>query len=136
MPSHQTLIEAGFLEYVASRRKQGPDGPLFSGLSSKHNVTGGLSKWWHRLVTGLFGEPSTVGATGAWGLNGLRHSWRLAAQSTGLSDSITKRIGGWSDGSAFEGCGKAGSVLIPKEKIDLIKFPEVDWSALRPAAED
>ena len=132
VPLHKMLVEMGFLEFVARRREKESDGPLFTGLSHNRNAADGIGKWWHRLVTGVVGDAPANAATGACGIHSLRHSWAAAARATGLSDSIVKLLGGWSQASAFEGYGPDELRRMLKKAIDKIEFPGVDFSALLP----
>jgi integrase len=137
VPLHHALVDLGFLEFVARRREQEPDGNLFPGLSRNRNgsMADGVCKWWARHVEKTLGPAPADGPTGARGIHSLRHSWVAAARSAGLDDSTRKRLGGWSQTDAADGYGWDGALPMLKTAIDKIEFPKVDLSALRPAGE-
>jgi len=129
VPVHGKLIELGFLSFVARRREQEPDGPLFTGLARNNNgsMADGVCKWWQRLVTGILGAAPANAAIGARGIHSLRHSWVAAARAAGLDDSTRKRLGGWSQADASEGYGWSGALPMLKKAIDKIEYPGVDF---------
>ena len=138
VPLHQKLIALGFLEFVAKRRQQAPDGPLFAGLSRNSNgsMADGIGKWWQRFVADILGAAPANGATGARGIHSLRHSWVAAARDAEVVESTWKRLGGWSLPDASDNYGLSRVLPMLKEKIDKIEFPKVDFSALLPAKGD
>ena len=138
VPLHHMLVALGFLEFVARRRKEEPDGPLFSGLKRNGNgsMANAVNVWWARHVKGIFGPAPTDGPNGARGVHSLRHSWAAAARACGLDDSTRKRLGGWHQADASEGYGWHDALPFLKEKIDKIEFPKVDFSALLPPKVD
>ena len=134
VPLHQRVIDMGFLEFVAKRREEDPEGYLFPGLSRNDNgsMADGVCKWWARLVKATLGVSTSGGASGARGMHSLRHSWTTAARSAGLSKSTYKRLGGWSQPDASEHYGsRLDELPMLKAEIDKIKFPGVKFPGAR-----
>lgn len=87
LPIHQHLIEAGFLDYVATRD---PDGLLFDvkivkGRPASHTA----SKWWGSFLDGVGITEASKTA------HGFRHGFRNAARRAGIADSFVDALGGW-----------------------------------------
>jgi integrase len=133
VPLHQNLIDLGFLEFVAKRRQQAPDGPLFAGLTCNSNgsMADGIGKWWQGFVTDILGQAPANGATGARGLHSLRHSWVAAARDADVVESTWKRLGGWSLPDASDNYGLSRALPMLKEKIDKIEYPGVKFPRVR-----
>jgi integrase len=137
VPLHRAIVELGFLEYVARRREQEPDGYLFPGLNRNKNgsMADAVGKWWRNHVKSIFGAAPADGPTGARGIHSLRHSWVAAARVANVAESTWKRLGGWSLPDASDNYGGHDALPYHKAAIDKIEFPTVDLTALRPAGE-
>lgn len=125
IPLHKELIKIGFLDFVTRRRKEDPEGLLFAGLRPNKNgsLADGIGKWWGRLVERKLGESNSDGPKGGRGIHSFRHSWVLAARSSGMDESIRRRLGGWISSDVADEYGWDQSLELLKEAIDKVEFP-------------
>jgi integrase len=99
VPIHQRLLDAGFLDYVASRRADG-EGWLFPARSktkrvrkdSPHLTTDEFSKWWlrYRTAIGIGGDDHDF--------HSLRHTFTTYAKNQGVKREIVQALIGHASG--------------------------------------
>ena len=132
VPLHRQLVSLGFLEFVENRRRDDPQGYLFTGLNRNKNGSraDSICKWWQRFVVSKLGPPHGDGPTGARGIHSFRHSWTHAARSAGLDATVRTHLGGWSQKDVAATYGWSGSLSLLKTEIDKIEFPGVDFYAI------
>ncbi len=92
VPIHPTLIDIGFLKYVATRRVSGR-GKLFPDLSvaSTGYYSDNFSKWFSRFLEKAGAKrPRTS-------FHSFRHNFRDALREARIPKDITHALGGWAN---------------------------------------
>lgn len=121
VPIHRSLIELGFVEFVAAGAvfgrvfpeiKQGADG------YHSHN----FSKWWGRYAS------RTGFKTDRTAFHSFRHSFLDRLRAVNSPEYINKALMGHTDNSVHGGYGSGASLSALKEAIDRVVYP-VDLSA-------
>jgi integrase len=129
VPVHPTLHSVGFMSFVDRKRTAGA-AKLFDDLppGAKGFRSIAFSRWFSRfLVSAGAKAPLTC-------YHSFRHGFRDAARNARIDRDIALTLGGWiTGGSQSEaadryGVGYRPSVLF--EAISLIKYPELDLSAI------
>jgi integrase len=131
VPVHRRLIEFGFLDYVAERRKNGsiklfPELPI----STTGYYSDPFSKWFVRFL-------KRCGAAKArTSYHSFRHLFRDRIRHAKLDHEIGQTLGGWSSATGKEAetssiYGAGHGALALKEAIDRIDYPNLDLAHLR-----
>ena len=106
VPVHPLVVEAGFTDFVAERRRAKserlfPEIEPYEGDWAHH-----FSKWFGEMLDGVVSnDPAIV-------FHSFRHSLRQRGRAAGLSREVLDSIGGWAKRSTGEGYG-------PDEVVDL-----------------
>ena len=117
VPLHATLIEAGFLDFVARAKEAGQE-RLFPSI--KPHASGSwsheFSKWFGRYCDkiGLTARSLT--------LHSLRHGFRDAGRAAGLNDNVIDALGGWAPSNVGERYGNRFAVRVNQGHMDKIAF--------------
>jgi len=120
IPLHSVLIAQGFLDYVETRKKDGPEAPLWPDLKpdSQGNICGNWSKWHGRY------RPKHTGIKGK-GKN--FHSWRHTfidrCRAAGINREVHDAITGHSDGSVSSDYGNGVPLEVLAEAMAKIEYP-------------
>jgi integrase len=139
VPIHSQIVEWGFLDFVAKRREEEPEGYLFSGVirNKNGNRADSVGKWWAALVIKILGPSRPDWPQGSRGIHSFRHSWVAAARTAEIPEDIWERITGHSSGNKVSRrYGRHDELAMLKAAIDKIEFPNVDFSALLPPKAD
>ncbi|WP_292186904.1 site-specific integrase [Mesorhizobium sp.] len=105
-PLHPSLIEAGFLDFVAERREDGADARLFSSL--KPGQKGYLSDYPSKRFRNQY-LPDAIHLEPRQTFYSFRHSFRDALRRIDAPSDVVAALGGWSEGSKVsDGYGDAG----------------------------
>ena len=132
IPVHPTLIDLGFMTFVAQRREVGAV-RLFSELrkSSTGYYSDPFSKWFRRFLerAGATREKTCF--------HSFRHCYRDALREARIDHEVALALGGWSSGNGSEGGEtaaaygrgyRASTLLAAMERVG---FDGVDFSHLR-----
>jgi integrase len=131
VPVHPQLIELGFVEYVAARRRAG-DLRLFPDLKSQQEqVTAGFSTWWGRYTEDLgITDKRKV-------FHSFRHGVKRALRNAGVDQTLFDALQGHANASVSndygldeEGHGYGLPALYGA--ISKLTYPGLDLSHLYP----
>lgn len=122
LPIPQKLIDAGFVDWLASR----PKGKNIWGFTAADDrylsdkISKDFSRWCTKL--GLRGEDGKDART----FHSLRHTYRDAFREQEIPREIAELLGGWTvdKGSVADSYGEGLSLGKRKEYLDLLKFPK------------
>jgi hypothetical protein len=132
VPIHPELIRIGFLDFVASRRKDRTSPRLFPELSagSTGYFSNSFSKWFARFVENALGRPTK--AT----FHSFRHQFRDATRAARLSVESVSRLAGWESGDPTQhrqvfDYGRGTELLrMLAEDIVKVRYPALNLSHL------
>jgi integrase len=131
IPVHPTLIDIGFMTFVAERRSNGAV-RLFSELraSSTGYYSDPFSKWFRRFLARAGADrPKTC-------FHSFRHCYRDALREARIEHQVALALGGWSSGNGSEGgetasaYGRGYRAQTLYEAMGRIAYPELDLSHL------
>ncbi|MFN3817230.1 hypothetical protein, partial [Brevundimonas sp.] len=131
IPIHPTLIDMGFMIFVADRRAAGAV-RLFAELekSSTGYYSDPFSKWFRRFLQRVGADrPKTC-------FHSFRHCYRDALREARVEHEVALALGGWSSGNGSEGgetaaaYGRGYRAQTLYEAIGRIAYPELDLSHL------
>ena len=115
VPLHPSLIDAGFLTFVATQRseerlfpalKRGPDG----------RYSHGFSKWFGRFKKKVgFDQPALV-------FHSFRHGFRDACRRADISDETSRALGGWTTIDQASDYGERAMVPLLDRAIKKLDF--------------
>lgn len=129
VPIHRKLIELGFLDYVAERRKDSSQRNLFPelGVDKKGYRSNLFSKWFGRFKGKYI---PTSKAT----FHGFRHTWRTQLSRFDISIEDVEQLGGWtSERRSSERIYSHGKTIPAiKAVLDRVEYPGLDLSHLVP----
>jgi len=134
VPIHPELVRIGFLDFVATRRKDSISFRLFPELTagSTGYFSNAFSKWFARFAETALGHPTN--AT----FHSFRHQFRDATRAARLSVESVARLAGWERGAAdqqrqvFEYGRGAELLRMLAEDIAKVGYPGLDLSHLYP----
>lgn len=124
VPIHPELERAGFLEYVALRRKQGNGARLFPELRpDKHgHLTNNWSKWWGRYAReqGITDKRKVF--------HSFRHTFKTACRAAGIPKEIHDRLTGHTSGDVGDEYGDKHPVAVLAHQMRKIKYKGLQLS--------
>ena len=133
IPIHPTLIEIGFMDFVAERRRARAV-KLFSELqrSSTGYYSDPFSKWFRRFLGRAHAsQPKTC-------FHSFRHCYRDALREAQIDHEVALALGGWSSGNGSDGgetaaiYGRGYRATTLLTAIEKVSFPGLDLSHLVP----
>lgn len=120
-PLHPALIEAGFLDFVTERRKDGDDARLFGSL--KPGEKGYLADYPSKRFRNLY-LPEAIQLEARQTFYSFRHSFRDALRRIDAPSDVVAALGGWSEGSKVsDGYGDAGDPDYLVTYVRKIRYP-------------
>ncbi|MGO9740597.1 MAG: site-specific integrase [Roseiarcus sp.] len=128
IPIHPLLIELGFLQFVARRRKEGGR-RLFNHLNPyRERCTKNWSRWWGRY------QNKEMTILPEKDFHSFRHTFKDALREAGVVEKLQDALLGHASGKVGDkyGLGQPISILAPE--IEKIKYGVVDVVALKQVA--
>lgn len=134
VPLHSHLRSLGFLDYVASRSREGENAWLFPTIAPDQR--GGLkawSKWWGHYLRTHIGIADTNMV-----FHSFRHGFTDRARAGSVGEEVRKALMGHSDASTVSGGYGAKNMLarwgakVLNEAVEKIAYPGLDLSQVRP----
>jgi len=134
VPLHSHLRSLGFLDYVASRSREGEKAWLFPTIAPDQR--GGLkawSKWWGHYLRTHIGIADTDMV-----FHSFRHGFTDRARAGSVGEEVRKALMGHSDASTVSGGYGAKNMLarwtaqVLTEAVEKISYPGLDLSHVRP----
>ncbi|NWE54479.1 site-specific integrase [Brevundimonas sp. P7753] len=131
IPVHPTLLDLGFMTFVADRRAAGAV-RLFGELqkSSTGYYSDPFSKWFRRFLQRAGADrPKTC-------FHSFRHCYRDALREARIEHEVSLALGGWSSGNGNEGgetaaaYGRGYRAQTLYEAMGRIAYPDLDLSHL------
>ena len=132
IPIHPTLIEIGFMDFLADRRRAASM-KLFSDLqrSSTGYYSDPISKWFRRyLQRAGAARPKTC-------FHSFRHCYRDGLREARIDHEVALALGGWASGSGSDGgetaaaYGRGNRATTLFEAIQKVTYPLLDLSHLK-----
>ena len=126
IPVHQALLDLGFADYVARRRRGGRGELLFADVTRGGTgyFSDPFSKWFARhLQQAGIKEPAIC-------FHSFRHSFRDALRTADVGEEKARAICGWSDANLSSHYGQGFSPAALKAEIDRVTYPDLDLSRL------
>lgn len=136
VPVHPQLIEIGFLDYVAARRKDGERAWLFPTVApDQKGALSAWAKWWGRHLRHHVGLKDTNKVFHSF-RHGFQDALRQATPDEELRDALAGRSGGKSVSRRYgaKAMVERWGVRALKAAIDKIDYPSLDLSRVRPLA--
>jgi hypothetical protein len=134
VPVHPQLIELGFLDYVAARRKEGELAWLFPTVApDQKGALRAWAKWWGRHLRDHVGVKDTNKV-----FHSFRHGFQDALRQATADEELRDALAGRSSGKSVSRRYGAKAMLERwgvkslKTAIDRISFPGLDLSRVRP----
>jgi integrase len=135
IPIHSQLIELGFLQFVAERRREGADAWLFPRVSPETGRAGikAWSKWWGRYLRDSVGVKDTTKV-----FHSFRHGVKDALRRARVDYELREALVGHSHGNTVSGGYGAAEMLARwgvealHEAISKITYPGLDLSRVKP----
>lgn len=127
IPIHPAILRAGFMEFVAKRRRDGDSLRLFPELplGKTGRYSNPFSKWFSRFLRSIFQEKPA--AT----FHSFRHHFRDALRARRVGIEAVERLGGWRTRASQESeYGSGLSIAMLREEIEKIEYPDLDLSHL------
>jgi integrase len=134
VPIHPQLRELGFLDYIASRRRDGEKAWLFPNIApDQDGALKAWSKWWGTYLRTHIGikDRDLV-------FHSFRHGFTDRARAAGVGEEVRKALMGHSDASTVSGGYGAKKMLarwgvqVLKDAIERISYPGLNLSRVRP----
>jgi integrase len=135
IPIHSQLVELGFLQFVAKRRREGADAWLFPRISPETGRAGikAWSKWFGRYLRDSVGVKDTAKV-----FHSFRHGVKDALRRARVDYELREALVGHSHGNTVSGGYGAAEMLARwgvealQEAISKITYPGLDLSRVRP----
>lgn len=134
VPVHPQLIEIGFLNYVAERRKEGEQAWLLPTVApDQKGALRAWAKWWGRHLRDHVGVRDTNKVFHSF-RHGFQDALRQATPDEELRDALAGRSSGKSVSRRYgaKAMLERWGVKSLKTAIDKISFPGLDLSRVRP----
>jgi hypothetical protein len=134
VPVHPQLIEIGFLNYVAERRKEGEQAWLFPTVApDQKGALRAWAKWWGRHLRNHVGVKDTNKVFHSF-RHGFQDALRQATPDEELRDALAGRSSGKSVSRRYgaKAMLERWGVKALKEAIDKISYPGLDLSRVQP----
>lgn len=133
VPVHPQLIEMGFLNYVAERRKQGEQAWLFPSVApDQKGALRAWAKWWGRHLRNHVGVKDANKV-----FHSFRHGFQDALRQATPDEELRDALAGRSSGKSVSRRYGAKAMLerwgvnALKSAIDKINYPGLDLSRVR-----
>lgn len=125
VPLHETVLRAGFEEFVESMRAKGEE-RLWPELevNSRGYYSDAFQKWFSRFL------EKADAREGKKSFHCFRHNFRDAAREASMESEMARALGGWTRRSIDEFYGAGPSVERLKAQIDKISYEGLDLSHL------
>lgn len=124
VPMHPTLIDAGFLHYLAIRREVGPKSSLWPALEgepgeSVHSAP--WSKWFGRYLRGTIGIKETRKV-----FHSFRHTFKRLTRDAGITEEMHDALSGHGEvkGAVGRRYGRGFSLSVLAAAMQSVKAPE------------
>jgi integrase len=134
VPVHPQLIEIGFLDYVATRRKDGEQAWLFPTVApDQKGALRAWAKWWGRHLRTHVGVKDTNKV-----FHSFRHGFQDALRQATPDEELRDALAGRSSGKSVSRRYGAKAMLERwgikplKDAIEKITYPGLDLSRVRP----
>ncbi len=129
VPIHPTLIQIGFLDFVASRRCEAESSRLFKELNAGKTgrYSNLFSKWFGRFLASTFEKrPKAT-------FHSFRHHFRDALRDGRVSDENAEALGGWvGEDEEHRRYGDGPNLRILLVDLSKVAYPELDLRCLYP----
>jgi len=129
VPIHPTLIQIGFLDFVASRRFDAKSPRLFKELNAGKTgrYSNPFSKWFGGFLASTFEKKPK--AT----FHSFRHHFRDALRDARISDENAEALGGWvGEDEEHRHYGDGPNLRMLLEDLSKVAYPELDLRCLYP----
>lgn len=136
VPVHPQLIDIGFLNYVAERRKDGEQAWLLPTVApDQKGALRAWAKWWGRHLRNHVGVKDTNKVFHSF-RHGFQDALRQATPDEELRDALAGRSSGKSVSRRYgaKAMVERWGVRALKAAIDKIDYPSLDLSRVRPLA--
>lgn len=124
VPIHPTLVDLGFLRYVALQRAEGAE-RVFPNLKLREGKwTVYFSKWWgrQRKRFGILDSRKCF--------HSFRHAFKDACRAAGVPEDIHDALTGHSNGSVGRSYGSGHSLPVLHQWLSQVTW-DVSWSEMR-----
>jgi len=128
IPIHPELLKIGFLDFVEERRKDRKSSKLFPDLTLGKNgyYSDPFQKWFGRFLESTLGKQAAT-------LHSFRHMWKDVLTEANASETLVKRLGGWTgDSSASAKYGKGPSATALLNALKTAHYPGLKIDHLVP----
>jgi len=126
IPIHPTILRAGFMQFVAKRRRDGDSPRLFPELplGKTGRYSNPFSKWFSKFLHSVLENPAAT-------FHSFRHHFRDALRAQRVNIEAVERLGGWRTHAGQESeYGDGLSITMLHEEIEKIQYPDLDLSHL------